>query len=215
MKPKEPIEIRILEQDEIARILAAAKGTGYHDLYFLALYSGMRCSELLGLLWSDVDLVLGQISVSWSFHHLRDGSFDTRPPMTARGKRLIALSPDASLMLQGYRKRQEALFSELGRPLKDNDYVFTDKSGSSLLHDRVTRSWVRLMHRLGVPNAPFHCLRHTHASLMLKAGVHPKIVQERLGHFWYSHNAEDTSMSAVNAPKDTILLHKEALSDGR
>ena len=198
MKPKEPIEIRILEQDEIARILAAAKGTGYYDLYFLALYSGMRRLELLGLLWSDVDLVLGQISVSRILCRLRDGSIDTRPPMTARSKRLIALSPDASLILQDYRKRQEALFSGLGRPLKNYDYVFADESGGNLLPDRVTRSWVKLMHRLGVPNAPFHCLRHTHASLMLQAGVHPKTVQERLGHSsipitldYYSHIAPE------------------------
>jgi integrase len=217
-------EIRILETDEIARILAATKGTFYYDLYFLALYTGMRRSELLGLKWSDVDLILGQISVSRSLHHLRDGSTDIRPPKTTKGKRLIALSPDAFLMLQDYHKRQEALFSELERPLKDNDYVFADRSGSSLLPDRVTRSWVRLMHRLSVPNAPFHCLRHTHASLLLKAGVHPKIVQERLGHASisitldiYSHIApglQEEAAKAFDRTLSTLLEEAAARNHG-
>ena len=172
-------EIRVLEEDEIYRILAASKSTGYYELIFLALYTGMRRSELLGLKWGDVDLLMGQISVSRSLHHLRNGNTDIRPPKTAKGKRLIALSPDANLMLQAYWQK---LCSELGKQLKDSDYVFADESGSNLLPDSVTKAWIRLMRRVHVPDAPLHCLRHTHASLMLKQGIHPKIVQERLGH---------------------------------
>ncbi len=136
---------------------------------------------------------------------------------SAKGKRLIALSPDANLMLQAYWQK---LCSELGKQLKDSDYVFADESGSNLLPDSVTKAWIRLMRRVHVPDAPLHCLRHTHASLMLKQGIHPKIVQERLGHAsigitldTYSHVVPGLQQEAAKAFDKALKgngLEKEA-----
>ena len=70
----------------------------------------------------------------------------------------------------------------LGIPLKDDDLIFSDLEGKPLLPDTVSHVWAKLVKRAGLKDIRFHDARHTHASLMLKQGVHPKVVQERLGH---------------------------------
>ena len=70
----------------------------------------------------------------------------------------------------------------LGIPLKDDDLVFSDLDGRPLLPNTVTHAWIKLVRRTGLKGIRLHDARHSHASLMLKAGAHPKIVQERLGH---------------------------------
>jgi integrase len=95
---------------------------------------------------------------------------------------MVALSPSAALLLQEHRDKQEAQRAILGILLKDDDLVFSDLEGKPLLLNTVTHAWIKLVRRIGLKGIRLHDARHTHASLMLKQGVHPKIVQERLGH---------------------------------
>jgi integrase len=164
------------------RVLEYAKNTPYYALYFLALFTGMRRSEILGLRWGDVDFIFTQISVVRSLHHLRNGQFIFRQPKTAKSRRLIALSPAAALALNEHRKNQETICKHIGKELSDDDLVFCQNEGGPLLPDTVTRAWVRMMDKLGLKGVRLHDLRHSHASQLLKQGIHPKIVQERLGH---------------------------------
>lgn len=159
------------------RFLEAARATPYY-----ALFTGMRRSELLALQWIGVDLPLAQLSVTRSLHHLRDGSTVYRPPKTAKGRRLVSLPPSAALLLKEHRERQEADREMMGLTLKDSDLVFAHLDGTPLLPTSITHAWVKLVRRCGLGGIRLHDARHTHASLLLKAGVHPKIVQERLGH---------------------------------
>lgn len=89
-------EIHIMNEDDIARFLEAARGSRYYAMFYLDLFTGMRRSEFLALRWSDVDLILCQISVNRSLHQLRDGSLVYRQPKSVRGRRTIALSPSAA-----------------------------------------------------------------------------------------------------------------------
>jgi len=174
-------EIAPIDEDEARRVLEAAKGTPYHAIIHLALHTGMRRSELLGLKWADVDLTLGQIEVKRTLHQTRDRSIDIRAPKTDKGRRPIPLPPSATLTLRDYWAEQDRIHTELGKPLQSGDFVFCDPDGSCWLPDRVTHFWVRLRNKVGV-KARWHDLRHTHATVLLIQGVHPKIVQERLGH---------------------------------
>jgi integrase len=70
----------------------------------------------------------------------------------------------------------------LGKPLTNDDLVFSHIDGTPLLPDTITHVWIKLVRRTGLKNIRLHDARHSHASLMLKQGIHPKIVQERLGH---------------------------------
>jgi len=94
----------------------------------------------------------------------------------------------------------------LGIPLKDEDLVFSDPEGKPLLPNTVTHAWIKLARRLGLKGIRLHDARHSHASLMLKAGTHPKIVQERLGHSsvtitldTYSHVAPGLQQAAAES----------------
>ena len=87
-----------------------------------------------------------------------------------------------NLLLQEHKDRQEVTRTMLGIPLKDDDLVFCNLEGKSLLPDIVSHAWTKLVKRTGLEGIRLHDARHSHASLMLKQGVHPKVVQERLGH---------------------------------
>lgn len=178
----QPHEMRTLNEDDVHRFLEAARATPHYSLYYLALYTGMRRSELLALRWSDVDLILGQLSVTRSLHHLRNGEIVFRAPKTAKGKRMIALPPSASSVLRDHLEQQKTVRLFLGESLQDNDLVFSRPDGRPLLPDTVTKTWIKLARRNGLSGVRLHDARHTHASLLLKQGIHPKIVQERLGH---------------------------------
>ena len=84
---------KTLTEENIHTLLEAARSTQYYALFYLAIFTGIRRSELLALRWVDIDLLLCQISVNRTLHHLRDGTFVYRAPKTAKGRRMIALSP--------------------------------------------------------------------------------------------------------------------------
>ena len=174
-------EMHILDEDGVHSILEAAKSTEYYALFYLALYTGMRRSEILGLKWTDIDLDLCELSVNRSLHHLHDGSLVFRQPKTARSRRRIALTPSTALVLREHKEKQTAERLLSGNTLSNDSLVFCQPDGKALLPDTITSAWIRLTRRLGM-NIRLHDCRHTHASLMLKQGVHPAIVQQRLGH---------------------------------
>jgi len=175
-------EMQTWDEFEITHFLEVAKDSPYYTLFFTALYTGMRRSEMLALRWQDIDFLFSQVSVSRSLHQLKDGSYVFTQPKSAKSRRTIALSPSAILTLQENKEKQEATRAKLGVPLKDDDLVFSTLEGKPLRPNTVSRAWTMLAARAGVKVIRLHDARHTHASLMLKQGVHPKIVQERLGH---------------------------------
>ena len=175
-------EMHTFNEDDLQRFLEAARKTGYYGLFYLALFTGMRRSELLALRWSDIDLLLGQASVTRTLHHLHNGQTIFRQPKTAKSRRMVALTPSTCLVLQEYRANQEQERLFTGKLLQEDNLVFCQADGGPLLPDSVTHAWRNLACRTGLLGVRLHDARHTHASLMLKQGVHPKIVQERLGH---------------------------------
>jgi integrase len=175
-------EMHTWGEDDITRFLEAAKGTPYYALFYTAFFTGMRRSELLALRWQDVDFILSQVYVSRSLHQVKDGSFAFRSPKTAKGRRTVALPPSAILVLNEHREKQKLEHAMLGIPLTDDDLVFSQLDGRPLLPDTVSHAWIKLVRHTGLKPIRFHDARHSHASLMLKQGIHPKIVQERLGH---------------------------------
>ena len=192
------------DEDNITTFLEFAKDSPYYALFYLALFTGMRRSELLALRWCDVDLLLCQVYVSRSLHILKGGKVIFRSPKTAKGRRTVALSPSAILVLKEHYEKQKLERTMLGIPLTDDDLVFSHLDGSPLLPDSVTHAWIKLVLRTGLKSIRLHDARHSHASLMLKQGIHPKIVQERLGHTniqitldTYSHVAPGLQQAAA------------------
>jgi len=207
-------DMQIWDEDDIARFLEAAKGGPYYALFHTALYTGMRRSELLGLRWQDIDFILSQIYVNRGLHHLKDGSYVFTEPKSTRSRRTIALSPSAFLVLHDHYEKCKLEGIMLGLPLSDNDLVFGTLEGKPLRPNTITRAWAILAARAGVKVIRLHDARHTHASLMLKQGIHPKIVQERLGHAsiqmtldTYSHVTPGLQQAAAER-FDELLNHR-------
>jgi integrase len=172
-------EMHTMTEDEISIFLEAAKKTPYYVLFYVALFTGMRRSELLALRWGDVDLLLCQAHINRSLHHLRTGDVIFRAPKTTKARRMVSLPPSSAFLLQEHKDKQEA---KLRMPLREDDLIFSNHEGKPLLPDTISHAWTKLVKRTGLNRIRLHDARHTHASLLLKQSVHPKIVQERLGH---------------------------------
>ena len=180
-------EMQTWDANEIDHFLAVVKESNspYYALFFLALFTGARRGELLALRWSDVDLLLCQLSINRSLHQLRDRSYVFTQPKTAKSRRTVALPPSAIRVLSEHHNKQSELRLQLGIPLSEQDLVFARYDGKPLRPNSVPRAWAIIVQSAGVKFIRLHDARHTHASLMLKQGIHPKIVQERLGHLRY------------------------------
>ena len=175
-------EMQTWDSDEIAVFLDAARTTPYYALFYAALYTGARRSELLGLSWRHVDLLYSQINIERGLHWTKDKGYIFTQPKSAKSKRTIALSPSLVLLLKEHREKQECVRLMLGKPLTEDDLVFAHEDGSPLFPNSVSRAWALLASKAGIKVIRFHDARHSHASLLLRQGAHPRVVQERLGH---------------------------------
>lgn len=203
--PMRRVIMRTLSEVDIEVVFQQCQNTPYYALFYLALFSGMRRSELLALRWGAVDLIGAEISVSQSFHRLKNGKIVFKSTKTKQGKRSIALSPSTCHVLREHWEYQKELLGRLGIEMNDSTLVFCQVDGEPLKPHTVSQAWRRMVRRAGLNGVRFHDTRHTHASLMLKQGVHPKIVQERLGHSsiaitldTYSHVTPGLQQAAAN-----------------
>lgn len=174
--------ITMLGPNDVRLIVDAAMATPYYAAFFAAIYTGLRRGELLGLRWGDVDLEFATLSVIQTLQQLHTGEYVFREPKSKRGRRQVALSPALAVLLREHRAKQEDARKMLGKPLAPTDLVFSHPDGTPLRPDSVTRAFRTIARSLGLDGIRLHDLRHAHATLMLRQGVHPKIVSERLGH---------------------------------
>ncbi len=163
-------------------MLSAASGDRLEALYVLAVHTGMRQGELLALKWADVDLRDGRVSVrrtiTKSGGHLLLGE-----PKTAKSRRTITLTAGSLNALRAHRKRQLEERMQRAGLWQDHGLVFPSSVGTPLSHRNVVRSFKALLHRADLPaSVRLYDLRHTCATLLLSRNVHPKYVQELLGH---------------------------------
>jgi integrase len=182
-------ELRVLSPEETRRLLelAAADGNTWGDAVILAVHSGLRRGELLGLKWGDVDLEGGSLTVRRSLQYLPGEGLTLREPKTARGSRTIPLGSTAVQCLRRLRHRQKENQLLAGPAYRRVEHprdglVLATSIGTAIDPNNLRRGFRRLLAKAGIDGLRFHDLRHTHASLLLARGVHPKIVSERLGH---------------------------------
>ncbi len=200
-------EMSVLTPEQARALLVAAAGDRLEALYVLALSTGMRQGELLGLRWRDVDLEHGVLSVRATLQFI-NGQFVFAEPKSARSRRQIALSKRAVEALLGHRIRQLEECSALGSAWDVTyDLVFPNQVGRPMnASNMIRREFHPMLKRAGLPYIRFHDLRHTAATLLLRQGVNPKIVSEMLGHAsvsitldLYSHVLPDMQQMAAEA----------------
>ena len=199
-------ELEILTTDQIAEVRTKLAGHALLPIVELALSTGMRRGELLGLQWGDVDLDAGTARVERSVEETRAG-LRLKPPKTKRGRRNITLAPEAVAMLRAHRVKQleVRLVLGLGKIVSDT-LVFCNIDGNILSPDNLSRDWCRIRTARKLPRVQFHALRHTHASVLIRAGVDILTISRRLGHSkaavtldTYGHLIEGADAAAAKA----------------
>ena len=170
-------EIQPLNADQVRALLDASDERSC-ALYTVAVRTGMRPGEILALRWSDVDLEAGTVQINRA---LSEGEFST--PKTPRSRRRISLSPATVAALKAHRKRQlEERMAKAGL-WEDHGLVFPSSVGTPKSQRNLNREFKNAAKRAGLPDHfKLYDLRHTCATLLLARNVHPKYVQELLGH---------------------------------
>ena len=166
--------------------------------------TGMRRGEAIGLRWSDVDLEAGRLAVRRAL--IPSGrEVIVSEPKTAKGRRVIAIDPGAVEILKTQAARQLDEQREWDDAWVDSGLVFTAENGAALDPESVSRYWRQAVKKAMLPRIRMHDLRHTHATLALQAGVHPKVVSERLGRATVSITL-DTYSHAIPAMQEEAAV---------
>ena len=187
---RELSKIRFLSADEARAFLRAVRGNRYEALYVLAITTGMRQGELLGLQWPDVDFDAAKLTIFRSLHRTkrrRDPEdqapwFELRQPKTAGSRRTLEIPPVTVEALREHqvRQRQQRLLADSS--WQEQKLIFTTRVGTPVDTTNVLYQFQEILKRAGIAKMRFYDLRHTHASLLIAEGVHPKKIAERLGH---------------------------------
>lgn len=162
-------EIKVFKQEEVEKILSV-KGFSEQkkNIVNIAYRTGMRIGEILALKWEDINFDQNLLTVKRTLSSYNNGRSEICEPKTKGSRRRIDLDNTSMEILKNINKTGE--------------YVFCKKDGSILSRQCIYQTFKRMCKAADVPYHSFHSLRHTHASILLSANVHPKIVQERLGH---------------------------------
>ncbi|MDQ3104651.1 MAG: site-specific integrase [Actinomycetota bacterium] len=167
--------------EQLRTFLDGVRGDRLSAAYLSLATTGMRRGEALGLRWADLDLDAGRAAIRQTViavnHHPVIGT-----PKTAKGRRTVRLDTATVAALREHRKQQAAERLQMGTGWADHDLVFCRVDGDLLHPERFSRSFGGRVRQLGLPRIRLHDLRHGWATMALGAGVHPKVVQERLGH---------------------------------
>ncbi len=222
VEPPKPVpkEMRPLSPAEVRQFLDAAHGERFEALYVLAITTGMRQGELLALKWQDVDLDNATLSVRRTLTRV-GGRIVIGEPKTKKSRRSVRLTRQAVEVLGSHVERQLREIEILGDRYRDQGLVFTTDTGAPINPSNLRqRSFAPLLKRAGLPHMRFHDLRHTCATLLLARGVHPKFVQELLGHATvaitldtYSHIIPGMGDATARAMQDALSSMGDALTE--
>ena len=174
-------DVDVLDDGEIARLLGAAESTHLYGPIFLALTTGLRRGEILGLRWQDVDFDRAALAVRQSLEQTNAG-LRIKAPKTKKGRRNVSLPAVTVEWLRAHKRQQARERLSLGLGKSKADLVFTEVDGGFWPPDKLSRQFGNLVRGGGLSSVTFHGLRHTHITNLLKEGVHPKIASERAGH---------------------------------
>jgi integrase len=174
-------EMQALDDDQVARLLEAAKMTNNYIPVLIAVTTGLRRGEVLALRWQDVDLDKGTLAVRQTLQQTKAG-LAFKEPKSQKSRRVVALPPILVEELRKHRTAQGKQRLTLGPAYQDHDLVCPQDDGAPRSPNALSCAFRDLVSRVEVPRVRLHDQRHTHATQLLKHGVHPKVVSERLGH---------------------------------
>lgn len=186
MKAVEPVkvprkEMKYWDIETLNQFLQETKHEFFYIAWYIAAFTGMRQGEVLGLKWDSVDFDNKTIYVRRALKR-ENGEYVLKDLKNNPSYRSIAISDSDVFALKVHKKKQEKIKLLSGKDYDDQGFVIAGKTGNFVLPTNLGRAFRRCLEYAGVKKIRFHDLRHTHASMLFALNVHPKIVQERLGH---------------------------------
>lgn len=172
------------DEDQTTALLTALDGEPlkYKTIITLAVFTGLRRGELMGLEWQDVDFKKGTLQVRQASQYLPGQGTFTKDPKNESSKRIIAVPVPIMALLRQHKKQQAEMQLKFGDLWGNSDRVFTTTDGKPMHPDTATHWFIDFLERHGLPHIPLHGLRHTSATLMINEGIPLTSVSGRLGH---------------------------------
>ena len=220
-------DFRYLSREQTHTLIKTAEtnNDALENLYYLALSTGMREGEILGLRWHNVDWDTNSIivveQVQWA-----DESRDGKPgyvftsPKTEKSKRRIVVGAETIRRLRAQKLQNEYRKQLAGKRWQEHDLVFPSSAGTPMEPTNLIRRFKKLLKSAGLPDVRIHDLRHTHATLLFLRGAHVKVVSERLGHAdititlqTYSHVIPTMQEGAATMIEGTLPGNDAPMSD--
>ena len=199
--------------------------SGKH-LFSLALATGLRRGEILGLKWQDINFSTGKLQVRRILSRVptktenREHVYVEAEPKTQKSRRNVVVASFVLDSLREHRVHQLEAKLKAGPLWQEHDYVFCTLLGTHLGPNHVVEELKKLLKQAGLPDIRFHDLRHSAATLLLSLGVHPKVVQELLGHTQismtmdiYSHVLPGMQEDAINRLHDVLSKQDDDQED--
>lgn len=216
-----PRRFEPLTADEARQFLDAANEHRLHALFELALHTGLRKGELLGLRWEDLNLDRGTAAIRRTLQRTKTDGLTTLPTKTRASERRIALPARCLQSLKVHHEEQQHERDTAGTTWQHNGHVFTTPQGRPIDPTNLTRTFTALLRKAGLRRIRFHDLRHSTATLLLEQGVELVVIKELLGHAHigvtatvYAHVRLRLQRDALGTALDGITNIKASRTDG-
>jgi len=225
VKDSDPPSVRyqkmnIWSQEEIQQFLTNCKGERHYFTFLIAIYTGMRRGEILGLKWSDIDFNSQIIQVNRSLATIpKEGYIFTTPKTTSSIRRINV--PEFVINELRYHKRQQDEWKELvGEMYEDHDLIICTNNGNFQDSRNVVRVMKRIIKSIGITDIRFHDIRHTHASFLIAAGIDIVRISNRLGHSsprttleFYAHLLQSIDNDIADTFHNAVQSNEENTAD--
>jgi integrase len=206
-------EMACFSPEEATRFLEYAKADRYYATFALAIETGMRPEEYLGLKWGDIDFGALRLSVRRAVVFTKGGGFEFTETKTPQSRRNIPISKEVASILKDHRRNQLERKLRLGEVFIDLDLVFPSEIGTPTQTGNLNRRhFKKILKNAGLKEIRLYDLRHTMATLLLLRGINPKVVSERLGHSsisltldTYSHVLPSMQLDATSQLEEVLF----------
>jgi integrase len=212
-------EMKVISGDQITQLIATTEGTMFFIPVLLAVTTGMRRGEIMGLKWDDIDLNTGCLTLRRAVIQIGE-KLMFKAPKTQGSRRTIVLPKAAIAGLKAHKEQQDAEKRLFGEGYQKNDLVCAMPDGQPIPPDDISNKFRWIVKRAGLPYMRFHDLRHTSATILIASGVPVKVVSERLGHCntsitqdIYTHVLPNMQQQAADV-MDALLEWKEEKAEG-
>ncbi|SDZ12407.1 site-specific integrase [Thermoactinomyces sp. DSM 45892] len=206
----------VLTREQIHFLLQEAKKSKFYYPIYFAIHTGMRRGEILGLKWQDVDLTNQVVSVRRSVQRVNGQGIIFKDTTKNDGsRRTVAISSSVIETLRTIEAKQSRHKQSYGIHYQDYGLVFANDNGSPFDPDGLSRGFRRLVKNLEIPHIRFHDLRHSHATLLIQQGEHPKVISERLGHSTITVTMDTYSHVMPHMQKEAVRKWDDFLYGGQ